>query len=80
MTTARRKIELAALATAKMDDLLIPAIDNLRSAAHGGNGAGIYSDLSRLRSAMASMSSALRDAQKIYDATSWPTNDDYDAA
>lgn len=76
--SARARIQAAADATKRMDDLLDPAIEDLRGAIRGGNGAGIYHDVSRVRSALAHAKVAITKASEIANATVWPTAEDYD--
>jgi hypothetical protein len=78
MMKARTKICLAAEATRQMDDLLMPALHELSGAIRGGNGAGIYHDLSRVRTALAQAARAIARAQEIAANTTWPSNEDYD--
>jgi hypothetical protein len=75
---ARRKIEQGAAATKQMDDLLEPALNALISAIRDGNGAGIYYDLSRVRSALTNARVAIDKALEIERSTAWPSNEDYD--
>lgn len=75
---ARRKIEVAAAATARMDQLLEPALDELRIAIRDGNGAGVYFDVPRVRAAMAQAKRAIELAQHVATSVGWPTNEDYD--
>ena len=74
----RTKIRAAAEATNKMDQLLDPALNELRTAIRGGNGAGVYFDVGRVRSALVQAADAIRQAQQIASTTAWPTNEDYD--
>lgn len=75
---ARTKINRAAQATARIDKDLWGPIQRLQDAGRGSNGAGIYSDLSRFRSALADAAAAIRGAQDVMKATEWPTDRDYD--
>jgi hypothetical protein len=77
--SARSRIDRAFAATARMDGLLNPALDALLSALGPSNGAGIYRDVSRVRSAMAAAKAAIIAAEAIDRETQWPSNEDYDA-
>jgi hypothetical protein len=76
--SGRERIRLAAEATKRMDDLLDPALNDLRGALRGGNGAGVYHDVSRVRSALATAFVAVTKAQAIANKTDWPAEQDYD--
>ena len=77
--SARTRITEAAKATQRIDGLIFPAIDNLRAAVVHGNGAGVYSDVSRVRGAIAAAKTAIAQAELIVRETPWPSNEDYDA-
>lgn len=75
---AREKITLAADATKAMDKLLMSALDDLRIALGRGNGAGVYSDVSAVRSALQNAKVAIAKAQDVVGKTRWPSDEDYD--
>ena len=77
---AKQKIRRAAEATTEIDKILWEPIQRLRDAGQGSNGAGIYSDLSRMRLALLEASAAIKRANETMNATAWPTNEDYDTA
>lgn len=74
----RRKISAAQKATLEIDECLIPSANRLLRAVQESNGAAIYPDPSRVRSAMADMEAAIKRAREIYIQTAWPTDVDYD--
>lgn len=75
---ARERIRKAQEATDKIDKDLWGPIERLQRAGSCGNGAGIFSDVSLLRSALAEAAAAIKRAQDIMKETDWPTNVDYD--
>jgi hypothetical protein len=75
---ARAKINRAQRETARINDVLWESIRCLQGAGCRSNGAGIFSDLSRFRSALAEAAIAIKRAQDIVKATDWPTDNDYD--
>ena len=75
---ARAKINRAARETKRIDDELWGPLKRLENAGSCGNGAGIYSDISLFRSALAEAAAAIKRAQDIVKATDWPTPHDYD--
>lgn len=79
---ARRRIERAQEATRQIDHNLDlwQAIETLQRAGGPSNGAGIYADIPRLKSALAAAASAIARAQKIVNETEWPSDHDYDVA
>lgn len=77
-STSRQKIDAARKATGRMDNLLEPAIADLLRAINVGNGAGVYYDVSAVRSALVNAKQAIIKAQEIATATEWPTHADYD--
>lgn len=77
---ARERIHLAAAATARIDSDLWRPIERLQEAGRCGNGAGIYCDISRFRSALSEAAAAIKRAQEIMGSTEWPTDNDYDIA
>lgn len=81
-TTVHIKIHLAAEATRSMDELVVHSrvLENLLSAMHVGNGAGIYPDPSRVKSLLLAAKVAIAQAHQIALKTDWPTDEDYDQA
>jgi hypothetical protein len=77
---ARHKIVKAKLATDAIDNDLWRPIERLKSAGATSNGAGIYADVPRLRTALVDAAEAIARAQKIVRETDWPTDHDYDIA
>ena len=77
---SKGKIDAASVATDKIFDLVGNAINGLNQQFEGRviNGFGICSDPSQARLAVAAAIDELTKAKAIFDATSWPTRDDYD--
>ncbi len=75
-----RKIDAAAKATDQIFDLVGNAINGLNEQFEGRviNGAGIHRDPSQARLAVAAAIDELTKAKAIFDATSWPSREDYD--
>jgi len=77
---ARAKIARAGHSVTEIDRHLWGPIERLERAGSASNGAGIYADIPRFRSALAEAATAIADAQKIVRETDWPTDQDYDIA
>jgi hypothetical protein len=76
----RVRVSITRAATKRMEEILQPAIDELQSAINVSNGAGVYHDVSRVRSAMAKLKWAIELAQQVDKSITWPTAEDYDHA
>lgn len=72
MTKRTAGISAAALATAQIEELLQPAIDELRRATNVTERSGVYSDVSHVRTAMANMQRAIDQAQRLARRVGWP--------
>lgn len=77
MTTPAERIAKAKAATAAIDRQLWPAIDHLQRIGQVSNGAGIYADVSALRSALTRATLAVALALQAIRETEWPTEEDY---
>lgn len=70
MTT--RGISAAKLATDQIDELLQPAVDELRRALNVTERSGVYADVGALIAAMARIRVAVDQAQRIARRVDWP--------
>jgi hypothetical protein len=77
-TIARARIAKARAATIAIDQDLWSPIERLQRAGESANGAGIYADVPRFRSALHEAAAAIARAQKIIRETDWPSDHDYD--
>lgn len=77
---SKARINAASVATDKIFDLVGNAINGLNQRFEGRviNGCGICSDPSQARLAVVAAIDELTKAKAIFDATTWPTNADYD--
>jgi hypothetical protein len=81
MTTACEKIQAAAAATDKIHPLVECANEHLeRFQWRVFNGAGVYADPSSLARQLREAQAAINDALRHFNATAWPSNEDYDRA
>lgn len=65
-------ITAAQAATADIDELLRPAIDDLRSAINVTERSGVYRDIAAVRAALVRMKFAVDHAQRISRRVDWP--------
>jgi len=76
----RDRIARAQEATAKIDRDLWRPLERLTDICKPSNGAGIFCDIPRIKSALAEAAAAIASAQKIMNDTEWPSDRDYDLA
>jgi hypothetical protein len=78
--TPIERIAVARATTATIDDALWPAIERLQKVGQVGNGAGIYADVAAFKEALRKTAATIAAAQKLIEATQWPSDEDYDAS